>query len=120
MSDTQALNDFFAAWGKTDAGGRARLVALATGDSFYYADPHTPEVIASTDGFLEFVTEFATRMPGASAAVIGPVDLHHRHARANVRFDFGGGNAMVGQYFADLDGAGKITRIVGFVGKGAE
>ena len=120
MPDTKSLTEFFAAWGETDAGRRKAMVEAASGDSFYYADPHAPEAVTSTDAFLEFVAAFAAKMPGASAEVIEPVDEHHGHARANVRFDFGGGNAMVGQYFADLDGAGKITRIVGFPGKGAE
>lgn len=48
------------------------------------------------------------------------MDSHHGHICANVTFDFGGGNSMVGQYFADLGDDGKIVRIVGFPGKGAE
>ena len=88
----------------------------AVGDTFYYADPQTPEPMTSLDEFVAFLAHFP---PGASAAVIPPADVHHGHARANVAFDFGG-KAMVGQYFADLDGEGRITRIVGFPGKGAE
>jgi len=117
MSDAQSLKDFFAAWGETNADSRADLVRAAVGETFYYADPHAPEPIESVTAMLGFLGQFP---PGASAKVIEPVDLHHGHVRANVTFDFGGGKAMVGQYFADLDGSGRITRIVGFPGKGAE
>ena len=115
MSD--ALNRFFAAWGDSNRDSRADLVRSAIGESFYYADPHAPEPITSVGGLLEFLGQFP---PGASARVIEPVDIHHGHARANVAFDFGGGKSMVGQYFGDLDRDGKIIRVVGFPGKGAE
>ena len=113
---TRALTDFFAAWSETGAEGRAALVRSATADDFYYADPHAPAPIRSADDMLEFLGQFP---PGARAEVIDPVDSHHGHARANVRFVMGG-NEMVGQYFADLDAEGRIARIVGFPGKGAE
>ncbi len=115
MSD--ALNGFFAAWGDGDKDSRANLVRSAVGDGFHYADPHVPEPITSVDAMLDFLGQFP---PGASARPIDPIDSHHGHARANVVFDFGGGKSMVGQYFADLDEDGKIVRIVGFPGKGAE
>ena len=114
---TDAINRFFAAWGDSDRDSRAALVRSAVSDSFRYADPHAPEPITSVDGMLQFLEQFP---PGASAKVIEPMDSHHGHVRANVTFDFEGGNSMVGQYFADLDDDGKIVRIVGFPGKGAE
>ena len=121
MSDHKSLRDFFAAWGETDADGRAALVASAVGDTFYYADPHAPEPITSVEGFLGFVAGFLKNSPpGAKAEVIEPIDSHHGHVRANVRFVMGPDMQMVGQYFGDLDAAGKITRLVGFPGKGAE
>ncbi len=112
-----ALTRFFAAWGDGDEDSRADLVRSAVSGRFHYADPHAPEPIVSVDGMLEFLDRFPA---GAGARVIEPVDSHHGHARANVTFDFGDGKSMVGQYFADLDEDGKIVRIIGFPGKGAQ
>jgi hypothetical protein len=121
MSDTKSLTDFFAAWGETDADDRAALVASVVGDSIYYADPHAPAPITSAAELAAFIGMFSEKSPpGARAEVIEPVDFHHGHARANVRFIMSEEMQMVGQYFADLDAAGKITRLVGFPGKGAE
>lgn len=121
MSDAQSLKDFFAAWGEPDADGRAALVAAAVGESIYYADPHAPEPVTSADELASFIGMFTKNSPpGARAEVIEPVDSHHRHVRANIRFVMSEEMQMVGQYFADLDAAGKITRLVGFPGKGAE
>lgn len=63
---------------------------------------------------------FSTNMPDGSAQVVEPVDAHHRHARATVRFMRGDTAMMSGQYFADFDADGKIVRLIGFPGKGAE
>ncbi len=114
---TDAISRFFAAWGENDQGSRAELLRSAVIESFRYADPHAPEPITSVAGMLEFLQQFP---PDASAKVIEPTDSHHGHVRANVTFDFGGGKSMVGQYFADLDKDGKIVRVIGFPGKGAE
>ncbi len=121
MTDTTtSLSNFFAAWGDDSAEGRAALVAPAIGDTFHYADPHSPAPITSAGDFLDFVAGFAKSAPGARAEVVGPADSHNGHFRCTVRFVMGPDKAMTGQYFGDLDDAGKITRIVGFVGKGAE
>jgi len=118
---THALHDFFAAWGETDADGRAALVASAVGDTIYYADPHAPSPVTSPAALTEFIGAFTKNSsPGAKAEVIEPVDSHNGHVRASVRFVMSEEMQMVGQYFADLDGDGKIIRIVGFPGKGAE
>ncbi len=52
--------------------------------------------------------------------VAEPVDFKANHARATIHFVMGPDMKQVGQYFADLDANGKVTRLIGFVGKGAE
>ncbi len=118
MTDTSALTEFFAGWGNTNAEGRAKQFASAIGDSFYYADPHATDPTRSLDEFLTFVDAFAKNAPGATANVTEPVDLHNGHFRCTVNFVLGADMSMTGQYFGDLDTAGKITRMIGFVGKG--
>ena len=121
MSDAQSLKDFFAAWGETNADDRAAMVASAVGGTIYYADPHTSDPVTDVAALAGVVGNFTKHSPpGARAEVIEPVDSHRGHVRANVRFIMSEEMQMVGQYFAELDAAGKITRIVGFPGKGAE
>ena len=120
MTDKSALSDFFAGWGNTDADGRAEQIASAIGDNFHYADPHAPAPITTLADMLEFVAAFTENAPGATAEVLAPVDLHNGHFRCTVRFVMGPDMAMTGQYYGDLNSDGKISRIIGFVGKGAE
>ena len=120
MTDTTAISEFFAGWGEATAEGRAKMIVPALGATFHYADPHAPEPITSTEAFLSFVAEFAANAPGASVGVLDPVDTHNGHFRCSVRFEMGRNMSIIGQYFGDLDAAGKITRMIGFVGKGAE
>ncbi|MCG6904512.1 MAG: nuclear transport factor 2 family protein [Rhodobacter sp.] len=121
MSDTQSLKDFFAAWWTDDADGRAALVRSAISDDFHYLDPRTPDPISTAGAMLEYVSQFLNMCPpGARVEVAEPVDIQSGHARATVHFIMGPDKKQVGQYFADLDRDGKISRLVGFVGKGAE
>ena len=117
MSETIELS--FAAWGEADAEKRAQMIADTTGGSFYYADPNTPEPITSAEAFVEYLAMFTQHMPNAGAKVVS-VSQHHGHARATVAFTAGGKEMMRGQYFADLDGQGKITRLIGFTCTGEE
>lgn len=114
---TQTLEDFFAAWGETDSKARAAILRRVCADSFYYADPNAPDPVTSVDGMNDYLAMFTSHMPGGSAkaAVINPC---HSHARVTVDFEKDGAQMMRGQYFADLDGDGRITRMVGFPGMG--
>lgn len=121
MSAVQSLNDFFAAWTEEDPDGRANLIGSAIGEGFYYLDPQTPEPITSGEAMSGYADMFRQNCPpGAKCEVIEPVDEKGGHARATVRFIMNADQQMTGQYFIDHDADGKITRMVGFVGKGAE
>lgn len=118
---TRSLTDFFAAWTTPDADGRGALIASAIGQSFYYVDPRTEAPITTAEGIDAYVAQFLEMCPpGASVEVKEPVDEKLGHARVTVDFVMGPEMKQTGQYFADLDGNGKITRLIGFVGKGAE
>mgnify|MGYP001155752530 CR=1 FL=1 len=107
----------FATWGEPDAGKRAAMVAETVGNSFVYADPNTPDPITSAADFADYLGMFSQHMPDGSAKVVS-VSEHHGYARATVDFVSGGKTMMRGQYFADLDDAGRITRLIGFTGTG--
>lgn len=115
MSDT--ITTFFDAWGEVDASKRAAMVAASVSDSFYYADPNAPEAITAAAGFVDYLGMFSQAMPGASAKLVS-VSEHHGHARATVDFMANGQRMVRGQYFADLDDSGKISRMIGFTGTG--
>lgn len=111
---SNSIETFFGAWGSAGA----EAVADAFGDEVYYADPNTPEPIVTLSGLTDYVAMFATHMPGGAAKVVA-ISEHHGHARATVDFTKDGAAMMRGQYFADLDANGRITRMVGFPGDGA-
>ncbi|KMW60828.1 hypothetical protein AIOL_000993 [Candidatus Rhodobacter oscarellae] len=117
----KSLNDFFTAWTMTEEQGRDAQIASATGDRIYYSDPRTEGVITDLDTLCGYVAQFLPMCPpGAKVTVADPVDSKDGHARATVHFVMSEEMQQTGQYFAELDGYGKITRLVGFAGKGAE
>lgn len=118
---TQALDDFFAAWTMTEDEGRDDKIASAFGGAVYYVDPRTEGPITEVGALCAYVAQFLPMCPpGARVEVADPVDVKDGHARATVHFIMSEEMRQTGQYFADLDDQGRITRIVGFVGKGAE
>ncbi|MFZ5962323.1 nuclear transport factor 2 family protein [Thalassococcus sp. BH17M4-6] len=115
MSD--AIRNFFAAWGMEDAALRQSTIEEVTGASFAYTDPNTPDPVATVPAFLDYIAMFTSNMPGATAEVVD-VSAHHGFARATVDFMRDGATMVRGQYFADLDDSGAIIRMVGFTGTG--
>jgi hypothetical protein len=115
MSD--ALIDFFAAWAVADAAKRNSLIDGALGASILYADPRTEAPLTTADAVKEYVSMFSKMAPGMPVAVVH-TSTTLNFARATVHFG-AGDQQQSGQYTADLDDNGKITRLVGFVGMGA-
>ena len=115
-----ALTAVFSAWGDTDPKSRAATLGAALATDFYYADPNVPAPITNIDVLGGYLAGFSENIPGASAQVAGPPSAHIGHARVFVDFLKDGTRMMRGQYFADLDDAGKITRLIGFAGTGEE
>lgn len=106
--------DIFAAWGMKDAGSRAACVNTLTAETVYYADPHSG-AIEGRPALLAMLDEFRTMMPEGGADVVSS-DGFDGHARAVVAFLNGGNTMMTSQYIAQLDTAGRITRLIGFPG----
>ena len=118
---SQSLNDFFAAWTLTADQGRDEKIVSAFGDSVYYSDPRVEAPITDIAALCAYVSEFLPMCPpGAQVSVADPVDAKHGHVRATVHFVMSESMKQTGQYFADVDENGKLKRLVGFVGKGAE
>ena len=102
----------FAAWGTTDAAEWVADVENLTTEGVYYADPHTGPVEGRT-GLIAVIEQFRTLMPDGGA-VARDADGYDGHGRAAVDFLKGGKPMMTGQYFAALDGDGRITHLIGF------
>ena len=114
---TDSVLRFFAAWSVPDDAARDAQIAATLGASILYADPRTPAPLTTPAAVQDYVGQFSKSAPG------WPVEAVHLSktlgfVRATVRFGEGD-HAQWGQYVADLDDAGLITRLVGFVGLGS-
>lgn len=114
---TNSITTFFSAWSEPDSGARAQILERCVSPNVVYADPNTPAPLSSSDDLNGYLAMFTQHMPGASADVVS-LSEHSESARATVDFVKDGAAMMRGQYFADLDNAGRITRIIGFTGNG--
>ena len=118
---TKSIIDFFSAWTEPDDATRDAQIMGALGDNVSYDDPRTEEPITDKAALCAYVAQFLPMCPpGAKVEVADPVDERRGMARATVNFVMSPEMIQKGQYFADLDDGGKITRLTGFVGKGAE
>jgi hypothetical protein len=118
MSAQQSIEAFFAAWGEADAGALNAALTEVISSEISYLDPRTDAALTSADAVTEYVAMYSTMAPGATAkaAVISETGGVFR---ATVEFAMPDGMKQFGQYFIEADAAGKLTRMVGFVGTGA-
>jgi hypothetical protein len=114
---TKSVDLLFQAWGDPTPEGRAKKTDAAIAQSFTYADPNTPTVITDRDAYLAYIANFAAAMPDAEASVVAQSQTHGC-LRATVAFSRDGQVMMHGQYFADMDADGQLTRVIGFTGLG--
>ena len=113
---TKSLEDFFSAWAIADADARGAQVSGTLGDSITYIDPRTEAPLTNPDAVIAYVGGFSQMAPGMAVSVVHESNSLN-HARVAVQFGEGERSQM-GQYVADLDDNGKITRLVGFAGMG--
>ena len=113
--EEERLSILLEAWNAPEAGARAALLerALAPG-GIYYADPHLPDPVTDRAGLEAFLVEFRRRLPEGRLEA-GAVVSHHGHACTPFVLSNGTQRLGSGMFFADLDGAGRVARLVGFV-----
>jgi hypothetical protein len=115
-----SLTNFFTAWTTSNADSRRDLIASAVSGGFYYVDPMTSDPITDVDGMDAYMANFLGMCPpGASVFVRDPIDEKLGHVRATVVFEMSPDMQQIGQYFVDLDTDGKLSRMIGYAGKGA-
>jgi hypothetical protein len=115
MTDT--LADFFGAWANADASAQRDTIAAAMAPEFIYSDPRSQGRLTTTDDLAGYVSQFTANAGGMMAGVI-KTDKHNGYTRAIVGFGMNGEWMQKGTYFAELDDAGKIAALSGFVGLG--
>ena len=115
------LTKFFDAWIEADPVAQAEQIKDVMSPDFHYADPRSDGRITDIDALCSYVAQFLPMCPpGAKVVVADPVDEIGGHFRATVRFVMSEDMVQIGQYFGKLGDDGKVRRIYGFVGKGAE
>lgn len=114
MSDMHPVVRLFSAWGASASAERYRIVCDVTPEEFYYADPHSGPLHGRA-AFLGFLNTVKTRLPDGALEPTGPVDAHDGHARVPFALTRSGAPVRQGVYFADLDGTGRVARLVGFL-----
>jgi hypothetical protein len=113
---TKSIEDFFAAWAVEDADKRSDMIKSAVAEPVFYADPRTEAPVTTMDALIEYVGMFSKMAPGMAVAATN-VSTTLTFARATVQFGTGE-RSQTGQYICDLNDAGQITRMIGFVGMG--
>lgn len=120
MSDP--ISTFFDAWQLADAGARLEKITRSVTANIQYDDPRTADTVNGINDLNEYVGMFSANAPGWSAKVVASATTAGM-TRATVAFGGVGpdGNELVqlGQYFVETEGE-LISRMVGFVGTGAQ
>lgn len=102
-------------WSEPDPDRRRLQLASIWAPDATYTDPavHT----ASSDELLEHISKVLTRRPGARVERTSHVDEHHGCARFAWHVVQADGSSLPeGIDFLEINGDGKIQRIVGFFG----
>ncbi len=115
MSD--AITDFFTAWSVEDETARTAQLDSCLSDTVFYADPRTDAPVTDPTALKDYVGMFSKMAPGMPVTVAN-ISKTLEFTRATVQFG-AGDQAQLGQYIIEADAAGKLTRIIGFVGLGA-
>ena len=116
------ISIFFDAWQLESEEARLEKISSAVTANIQYDDPRTSQTVNGIAALSEYVGMFSANAPGWAAKVVAS-DTIAGITRATVAFSGLGpdGNEMVqhGQYFIETDDD-LITRMVGFVGTGAQ
>lgn len=110
----EAVHAYVGAWNQPDEAARRRLLERSCSDDVSYTDPSVH--LVGRAALVGHARRFAERWPGAEIVVTGPIDEHHQRW---IRFRWrvvgaGGAPLRQGVDFAELDGDGRLRRVVGF------
>ncbi len=113
-----ATDTFFCAWSEADDAARLALISGVVTGECTYDDPRSQGILTGDAAISDYVGNFARMAVGAKVVVV-KTDLRGTSERATIAFQMADGMEQMGQYFIEHDDD-KITRMVGFVGTGAD
>ncbi len=109
----EAVRLYFDAGNETDATKRKALLAPVWAEDGVYADP-TVETVG-IDALSDHIDRVLARLPGSRIVLTGAIETHHHFSRFSwSRVDAAGKPMRNGVDFAEIDGAGRFTCMIGF------
>lgn len=111
----RVIGIYCAAWNEPDPDQRDRMLQQVWAADATYTDP-TVHLVGRRE-LVRHIDNVLTRYPGSSIVMTSALDAHHgvgRFAWKKVLAD--GSSLPEGVDFAEIDGDGKLSRIVGFFG----
>jgi hypothetical protein len=117
------MNDFdtvveryLAVWNTTDGADRRKAIDEVFAEEVRYVDPLA--AVEGRDALNALIGAVHRQFPGLVFSPGGPADAHHEQGRFTWNLGEPGGEAMVvGFDVAELDAAGRIRQIFGFLDK---
>jgi hypothetical protein len=106
---------YITAWNTQDDAERRSAVAKVFTPDATYTDPLAD--VAGHDAIAALIGGAQQQFAGWTFRLAGPVDGHHGQARFTWALGPGGQEAVVGFDVVRLDGAGRITEVLGFLDK---
>jgi hypothetical protein len=104
-----------AAWNETDDGARLTLLERCWADDATYTDPTAS--VTGREGLAAHIGQFQAERPGFRLELTSGVDEHGGRLRFAWRMLApDGAEVLEGLDFGELDGSGRLSRIVGFFG----
>lgn len=111
----ETVGRYAAAWVEPDATARRALLDSCWADDGEYCDPASR--VTGRQALSDLIGAFQDRQPGARIEPTSGVDEHDGFVRFTWRMIAADGSTASGGIdFGELDGAGRLRRIVGFFG----
>jgi hypothetical protein len=105
---------YLAVWNTTDAIDRRTAIDEVFAEDVRYVDPLA--AVEGRDALSGLIGAVHQQFPGLVFTAGGPADAHHDQARFGWHLGVPGGEALViGFDVAELDGAGQIRQVLGFL-----
>jgi len=106
---------YVAAWNEPDATARMKILQRCWAEDAAYLDPNAD--LRGREALCAHITKVQAGRPGARIELMSGIDLHHNVVRFLWRLVRGDGSAGdVSIDFGEVDGNGKLAKIVGFFG----
>jgi hypothetical protein len=112
----ETIATYLNAWNEPDATKRKALIDACWAPDGAYIDPMSD--VRGRDGLEGAIAGMHAQSAGAAIALASGIDQHHNQVRFKWEFRGADGKtAIAGIDVGEVDGDGRLTRIVGFWGE---